>query len=263
MPSVHEIEQALFAWAPKELAGDWDNVGHLVGSPAGEVKRVLVALDITDKVVAEAKRIGADLIVAHHPVLNIRWHSSELNSMLDNTRLGGLLATLIKNDISAICMHTNLDAAQGGVNDVLAGKLGLMDLSPLSEKSGIGRVGTLPHEMSREALLALVKEKLTPNGIRYCAGADRLIRRVAVGGGSCGDMFFQAMEQGCDAFVTADVRYEQFMEADRLGLCLIDAGHYPTEDVICPVLVDYLAERFPALTIVKSSSHREVIEYYL
>ena len=122
MATVCEVEQSLFAWAPRESAMDWDNVGHLVGDPEREVERILVALDITERVVQEAIDLGAQLIVSHHPVMNVRWHEREMQTLRSDTRLGGLLTTLVKNDISAICMHTNLDAADGGVNDCLAKK---------------------------------------------------------------------------------------------------------------------------------------------
>ena len=125
MATVREIEQSLFSWAPRESAMDWDNVGHLVGDPEREVTRVLVALDITERVAQEAVGLGAQLIVSHHPVMNVRWHEREMQTLRPDTRLGGLLTMLVKNDISAICMHTNLDAADGGVNDCLAQKLGL------------------------------------------------------------------------------------------------------------------------------------------
>ncbi len=261
MPTVREIEQALFEAAPGELAGQWDNVGHLVGFPEREVNRVLVALDVTPEVVDEAIRAGVELIVAHHPVMNVRWHEGEMQTLRDDTRLGRLLITMIQNGVSAICMHTNLDAAQGGVNDVLAEALGLENIRPLGD-DGIGRMGELPETMALGDLLALVKERLKPNGIRFC-DAGREIRTVAVGGGACGDYFPCALDKGADAFVTSDVKYNQFLDAKALGLTIIDAGHYPTEDVVCPALVDYLRERFPGLEVEKSVSHREVIEYYV
>lgn len=261
MPTVHEIEQALYELAPRDLAQSWDNVGLLVGEPDREVSRILVALDVTEQVAAEARDMGAGLIVAHHPVMNIHWHERELQTLRDDTRLGKLLMSLVKTGVSAICMHTNLDSAQGGVNDALAGALGLEEIECFSD-DGIGRVGILPEAVELPAFLRRVKEGLRPNGIRY-VDAGKAVHRVAVGGGACGDYFRRAVEMGCDTFVTADVKYDQFLDAKALGLNLIDAGHYPTEDVVCPVLIRWLEERFPSLTIVKSASHREVIQYYV
>ena len=84
-----------------------------------------------------------------------------------------------------------------------------------------------------------------------------------MGGGACADALYTAVERGCDAFVTADVKYHHFLDAEALGLSLIDAGHFPTEDVVCPVLERFLLERFPDLVVQKSITHREVVEYYV
>ena len=127
---------------------------------------------------------------------------------------------------------------------------------------GIVRMGLLPEEMPLPDFLALVRERLRPNGIRFADGG-RPVRRVAVGGGACGEFFAAAAEQGCDAFVTADVKYNQFMDAAGLGLSILDAGHFPTEDVVCAVLAQFLQEQFPALEIIKSVSHREIVQYYV
>ena len=259
MATVHEIEQRLFSWAPRESAMDWDNVGHLVGDPEQEVERILVALDITERVVQEAIDCGAQLIVSHHPVMNVRWHEREMQTLRPDTRLGGVLTALVKNDISAICMHTNLDAADGGVNDCLAKKLGLNDVFLLNDEK-IGRIGTLSCEKGLEEFLRDVIELLGCDGLRYCRGSGR-VHRVAVGGGACGEYIPQAIAQGCDTFVTSDLRYNDFL--DTRGLNLIDAGHFPTENVVCPAVKTYLEEHFPEVKTVISTSHRDVIQYYL
>ena len=152
MITVRDIEQFLYDWAPPDTAESWDNVGLLVGRPDRPVRRVLVALDVTPAVAAEAAELGADLIVAHHPVMNVRWHEREMQTLRDDTRLGGLLTCLVRQDLSVICMHTNLDAAEGGVNDCLAQKLGLSGTSPLNEQK-IGRIGTLSCEIPLEQFL--------------------------------------------------------------------------------------------------------------
>ena len=118
MITVQQVEQSLFDWAPRHLAESWDNVGHLVGDPGREVHRILVSLDITEQVVQEAVDGGFDLIVSHHPVMNCTWYP--LQTLRTDDRQGRILTKLAENRISAICMHTNLDAADGGVNDVLA-----------------------------------------------------------------------------------------------------------------------------------------------
>ena len=258
MPTVHEIERALFQWAPKDLAQSWDNVGLLVGEPEQEVRRVLVALDVTEAVAREAAEKDCQLIAAHHPVMNCAW--SPVQSIRSDTLQGKLLMDLVRSNVAAICMHTNLDAAQGGVNDVLAARLGLARVEKLGDEEGIGRVGTLPASLSDRAFLTLVRDRLKPNGLRF-SGGGRSVQRVAVGGGACGDMFPLAVEKGCDAFVTADVKYNQFLDARDLGVNLIDAGHYPTENVVCPVLVQKLREAFPEVEVLPTDRHKEVFSY--
>ena len=256
MTTVRQIEQALFDWAPCALAADWDNVGHLVGDPDREVRRVLVSLDITEPVVREAAEGGFDLIVSHHPVMNCTWHP--VQTLRTDDRQGRVLTELVRHNIAAICMHTNLDAAEGGVNDVLARTLGLEDLEMLTEEK-IGRVGTLKCELPLVEFLPFVIKSLGCHGLRYVS-CGKNVHRVAVGGGACGCYIPQAIAAGCDTFVTSDLKYNDFLDTE--GINLIDAGHFPTENVICGPLAAYLRRAFPAATVSVSAAHSsEVIQY--
>ena len=256
MITVQQVEQKLFDWAPRQLAESWDNVGHLVGDPDREVCCILVSLDITERVVQEAADGGFDLIVSHHPVMNCTWHP--VQTLRTDDRQGRILTKLTENRISAICMHTNLDAAEGGVNDVLAQKLGLEGLAPLTEEK-IGRIGTLKCEMPLVEFTRFVIESLGCNGLRY-TDCGKPVHRVAVGGGACGDYIPQAIAAGCDTFVTSDLRYHDFLDTTELHL--IDAGHFPTEDVICEPLVTYLQRAFPTAIVMKTAAHDcETIQY--
>ena len=256
MITVQQVEQKLFDWAPRQLAESWDNVGHLVGDPDREVRRILVSLDITERVVQEAADGGFDLIVSHHPVMNCTWHP--VQTLRTDDRQGRILTKLTENRISAICMHTNLDAAEGGVNDVLAQTLGLEGLTPLTEEK-IGRIGTLKCEMPLVEFTRFVIESLGCNGLRY-TDCGKPVHRVAVGGGACGDYIPQAIAAGCDTFVTSDLRYHDFLDTTELHL--IDAGHFPTEDVICEPLVTYLQRAFPTAIVMKTAAHDcETIQY--
>ena len=145
MPTVREIEQALFRLAPKEGAMDWDNVGQLLGDPEAEVRRVLVALDITEAVADEAIAENCQLIVSHHPVMNCKW--LPVQTVRQDTPQGHLLLKILRSGLSAICMHTNLDVAPGGVNDALAAALGLEDPGPLGDPEGLCRMGTLAEHL--------------------------------------------------------------------------------------------------------------------
>ena len=256
MTTVREIESFLYGWAPRELAESWDNVGLLVGDPDAAVERVLVALDITPQVAEEALERGCQLIVAHHPVMNCAWHP--VQTVRADDRQGRTLTALLRGGVAAICMHTNLDAAEGGVNDILAEKLGLTQPEMLTEEK-IGRIGTLKCEIPLVEFTHSVRELLRCNGLRY-VDAGRPVHRVAVGGGACGCYIPQAIAAGCDTFVTSDLKYNDFLDTERLNL--IDAGHFPTENVVCPALRDRLAEAFPAVDVLCSTSHsREIIQY--
>lgn len=254
MATVNDIYAFLNALAPVRYQMDFDNAGFLAGDGRAAVKKALLALDITDDVIAEAVELRAQLIVSHHPLI-----FTPLRRATTDDLTGRKVLTLAGYGISAICMHTNLDAADGGVNDCLAKKLGLNDVFLLNDEK-IGRIGTLSCEKGLEEFLRDVIELLGCGGLRYCRGSGR-VHRVAVGGGACGEYIPQAIAQGCDTFVTSDLRYNDFL--DTRGLNLIDAGHFPTENVVCPTVKAYLEEHFPEVKTVISTSHRDVIQYYL
>ena len=247
MVTVNDVTQMMFRWAPPELAMDWDNVGLLVGRGDREVHRVLVALDVSPDVAAEAAETGADLIVSHHPVMNIRWHAQQMQTLREDTRLGGLLTELVKRDISAICMHTNLDEAEDGVDDTLVETLGLTPECHLAEGT-IGHVSILPEPMALQDFLCVVKEKLHANGLRYC-DSGRPVHRIATGCGSCGEYLADAIKAGCDTFITGDEKYSVMIDALGQGINLIDAGHYPTENPIVAKLQRKLQAQFPEIHV--------------
>ena len=264
MATVREIYQYLDGLAPFSLQMDFDNAGFLVGRGDRTVDKVLVSLDITEEVVAEAAQLGCQLIVSHHPVIFF-----PAKSVTDATPDGRILLSLVEHNIAAVCAHTNLDAVCGGVNDALARKLGLTNIEQLKQDGvdssgrpyGIGRVGnTAGVPMYAPAFAAFVKETLGANGVRF-VDARRPVRRVAVGGGACADMLKDALALGCDTFVTADVKYNGFLDAKALGVNLIDAGHYPTEQVVVPVLAKWLTGGFPKVEVLTTQTHKEVFSY--
>ena len=261
MAAVKEIYQFLDQIAPFSLQMDFDNAGFLVGRGEAQVRRILVVLDITAPVAEEAGRLGCQLVVSHHPVI---FHPAR--SVTDETVTGRVLLTLIEHGLAAICAHTNLDAVRGGVNDCLAEALQLTQVEQLHQDGtdpaghpyGIGRVGLAHRDgLSAAEYAAFVKERLGAACVRYADGG-RPVSRVAVGGGSCGSMLADARAAGCDTFVTADVKYDQYLEAKALGITLMDAGHYATENVVCAPLADQIARRFPDVQVVLSQVHREV-----
>ena len=262
MTTVGEVFAFLQEKAPFELQEEFDNAGFLVGREEAPVSKILVALDITEQVVQEAAEQGAQLIVSHHPVI-----FGGAKSVTDQTVTGRVLLALAENHIAAICAHTNLDAVEGGVNDALALRLGLADIRQLKQEGvdgqgrpyGIGRVGCVSEQPLYDFAMA-VKRLLGANGIRLVDGG-RPVHHVAVGGGACAEFMSDALAQGCDTFVTSDVKYHQFLEARALGLSLVDAGHFPTENVVCSVLQGWLSKAFPQVSVAVSQRHTEVFSY--
>lgn len=262
MTTVGEVFAFLQEKAPFELQEGFDNAGFLVGRGRAAVDSILVSLDITEQVVQEAHELGAQLIVAHHPII-----FGGVKSVTDQTPTGRILLAMMEHHISAICAHTNLDAVEGGVNDALAQRIGLTEIGQLSQSGvdaqgrpyGIGRAGRVPRQSLHDFALK-VKERLGSHGVRLVDGG-RPVERVAVGGGACASMLNEVLALGCDTFVTSDVKYNQFLDAQAEGLNLIDAGHFPTENVVCPVLKGWLTERFPAVSVAVSQCHHEVFTY--
>ena len=232
---------------------DFDNVGLLAGDPNWEISCAMLSLDITTAVIREAEQHGAGLIISHHPLF------FSLKSATPENEGGKHLLELLTRRIAAICMHTNLDAANGGVNDALAASLHIQDAASF-EPHHILRFGYLEQETALDDFLREVKTALNCDGLRYTGSAP--VRKVAVGGGSCGSMLDEVIRTGCDTFITADIKYDVFLRAAELGLNLIDAEHFNTENVVIPILKTWLAEAFPDLQIL-ISSHRAPEHFFI
>lgn len=264
MTKVNDVLSYLNELAPIELKMDFDNVGLLVGNSDSNVKTVLVALDITDEVIDEAVSIGAQLIVSHHPII-----FEPMKSVLYSDLDGKKIIKLIKNDISAICMHTNLDIADGGVNDALINALGALSDGFLEytgtdtdgTERGCGRIGELKEAMPLSEFLKKCKSSLNANGLRY-HDAGLAVKRIAVMGGAGGGAVELVNSHGCDTYVTSDIKYNNFLDAKELGINLIDADHFCTENVIVPVLQEKLCKRFPDCEIAISKKHEQTAQFY-
>lgn len=261
MTTVADILSFIESIAPRYMAESWDNVGLLCGRKEKVVRKILVALDPFRNVIDAAIEENADLIVTHHPLI----FRDSLMAVNEDTEAGRCVLTLIENGIAAINAHTNLDQAPGGVNDVLAQTLGLTDIRiitpvPGEVPYGLLRCGTVD-EQPLEQFLAAVKANLKCDGLRYVSG-NGTVHRVAVGGGSCADGMFEAKAAGCDTLVTSDAKYNQFRTAFELGLNLIDAGHFHTENPVIPVLAGKLRAAFPDVEVKICESHWDCMKYY-
>ena len=263
MANVADILDYVQTLAPTYMKEDWDNVGLNCGRSDRQVKKILVALDPFADVCEEAKEIGADLLVTHHALI---WRSGFVT---DADEQGRNTLFLIENGIAHINAHTNLDCVPGGVNDILAEKLGLENIKVIAPKGtddegrpwGLLRQGVVMLQ-PLEQFLAAIKAALGCEGLRY-VNAGKPVCRVAVGGGACAGEMAQAVAAGCDTFVTADVRYNHFWDAKSMGLNLIDAGHFHTENPVCAHVAEKLQEAFPDVEVVLSEVHRDCAKFFL
>jgi dinuclear metal center YbgI/SA1388 family protein len=177
---------------PKHLASDWDNVGLLAGKETNDIKTVLVTLDITPKVVEEAVKMKADLILSHHPLL----FGGVKNFREDNEKMN-MYVKIIRNNISVYSAHTNMDTAKNGINQRLAELFEFSDIEVLEDETGLGRIGNIK-EIKLKDFCKIAKEKLNTPNLRVSGNLDSTIKRVAVGSGSCGDYIPLAIKKGAD-----------------------------------------------------------------
>ena len=234
--TVQEIFNCLCRLAPLETALSFDNPGLLVGDAAQQVKRAVVCLDCTTGVIEQAVEMGAQLIITHHPVL-----FTPLKAVTENA-VDSRVYRCVQAGISVISMHTNLDSADGGVNDCLAAALGLKNMKKIADAEGFCfRAGMLAGPLTAKQLALLVQKNL--NGTVRYTGGSKTISCVAVCGGSGADQMARAIESGADALVTADVRHNYFIEAIERDFTLIDAGHYKTENTVIQPLCKFLQQQ--------------------
>ena len=233
-PTVNDIYNFIDGIAPFSAQCEWDNSGLIVGNKNQQVKKIGVVLDITSDAVKAAKQMGCDLIISHHPVI----FRATKNFLADNAAY-----QLAANGISAICAHTSLDIANGGVNDSLACALGFESAYPLSDngEEAMIRIAEIS-PVSAEELAKSVADKLK-TGVRT-ADCGKSITKVALCGGAGGDFINAVAESGCDAYITGDISHHEFLDALELGLTLIAAGHFETENPVVASLAKKIKDEF-------------------
>ncbi|MGA4848576.1 Nif3-like dinuclear metal center hexameric protein [Streptomyces sp. G5(2025)] len=251
MPRLSEVIAALDALWPADLAESWDAVGTVCGDPDAEVSRVLFAVDPVQEIADEAVRLGAQLLVTHHPL-----YLRGTTTVAASTFKGRVVHDLIKNGVALHVAHTNADRADPGVSDALAGALDLRVVRPLVPdptdrhgRRGLGRICELEHPLTLAELAERAAKRLpaTAQGIRAAGDPDALIRTVAVSGGSGDSLFDDVRAAGVDAFLTADLRHHPASEArERTPLALLDAAHWATEWPWCELAaaqLDQISDR--------------------
>ena len=233
---IAEVMKVMNELAPLRLQEAWDNPGLLIGDPRASAAKIMVTLDVTLENAAYAAENGIDLIISHHPVI-----FGGIKSIRTDTYDGALFSSLLTHKTAVYSAHTNLDSAFGGVNDVLAARLRLRDVTPLktTDTEVMGRIGSLPQKTRACEFLEFMKKESALPVLPYAGDATKEIFRVALCGGAAASFLGDAAAAGADLYVTGDVKYHDAQNAVKQGILIADAGHYGSE---IPVVYD-LAKR--------------------
>ena len=233
---IKDIYDFLDSVAPFDTAAEWDNTGLSVGSLHSEVKKVLVSLDVTNSVIDKATKIGADLVLTHHPLIF---------SPVSEIENGSVLYNAVKSGLTFISSHTCLDKASGGVNDCLAEATGIKNLrvSDIDEFLEIGEI----EPCNADEFAGRVKSAL--GGKVTYTDNGRIIKTVALCSGSGGDLVSVAAMEGADALLTGEAKHHEYLESKAQGIALFSAGHYETENIICEKLRNLLNNKFSELEV--------------
>ncbi|MBQ7835150.1 MAG: Nif3-like dinuclear metal center hexameric protein [Ruminiclostridium sp.] len=256
---VRDVYSYINEIAPFNTQDAFDNSGLLTGSMDKEVEKIAVCLDITNEIVDECVKTGVDLIVAHHPVI-----FKKLSCIEENTPVCGL----VRNNIAAICVHTPIDMAKGGISDIMFELMGfgspdgaeVLHVIHRDKNLGYGKIAELEFGISAQYLAETAKEAFNCTSVKYVDGG-KTINRVAVCSGAGSDEVYTAMEKGVDAIITGDVKWHAFVDAKNAGLTVVDAGHYHTETIVCTYLLDLLNNKFPDAEIFIPINNEDVCEY--
>lgn len=256
-----QIIDILNTLAPEFLIDSWDNSGLQIGSQEIKVEKILISLDLSKDALDLAIEEKVNMIVTHHPFL-----FTKLTKISLDDEKGKMIRDIIKNDITVVSMHTNLDICEGGVNDALCEKLDIKNKNPLSEflvdKShsniqyndcktyGYGRIGEIEEEMTLLEFSNKVNEKLNCHDLRVYGKLDKVIKKVAVCGGSGAGFIKDAYKAKVDAYVTGDIKYHDAQLAKELGVVLLDAGHFETERIAVDLLKEYLNKNTEEIEII-------------
>ena len=248
-----DIIAVLEELSPPSFAMEWDNSGLLVGDRMNEVERVLIAVDATDEVIDEAIRVGADMLLTHHPLI-----FGKINRVCSDDLIGRRILKLAENKIVLYCMHTNFDVM--GMADAAAEEIELVNSSVLEvtyedeiSKEGIGRFGKLRNPQNLETIAEFVKGKFRLPFVTVYGDLEKEIEIAAISTGSGKSMIPRAIEKKCDVIITGDIDYHTALDAVSMGLCIIDAGHFGLEKIFIPYIADYLKRELPSLDAIKST----------
>lgn len=236
---LFEIIEKINSHYPPCLAYDWDNPGLIFGRKEQTVNKILVSLDITEEVIKEAAQKSANLVISHHPLI-----FSGIKSVNEDTRVGKILLFAAEHNISLFCTHTNMDTAENGINTYLAKLLNMentefIEKNPDFENAGLGKIGTVT-PTTLASLAKKVKTVLNTPFVRICGNEEQPIQKIAVASGSCSELIPTAVSLGADVIITGDLKYHTCLDYTSETFSVIDAGHFPTENIVKNMFAEIL-----------------------
>ena len=272
MPLLKEIAACLESIAPLEYQEDYDNSGLQLGDPQKEVNSALLTLDITENVVDEAISLKADIIISHHPLI-----FSGIKKITGDSPVERIINRCIINNIAVYSCHTNIDSTIPGVSEYAGRKMGLINgkiLAPRKEKPtydlfaiqnedpkvGLGWIGYLTEPVNEDTFLNMVKKLFNTGALRYSTPIGHPVHKVAFCGGSGAEFIPNAISAGADAYITSDIKYHAFQQAEN-KLLLIDAGHFETEQFTKALFHDVLTKKFYNFALHISKTKTNPINY--
>lgn len=249
---IKEIISELEKLFPKKNAEDWDNVGFLVGDIEDEIKGVIVTLDVDEESIEKAISEGANLIIAHHPMI-----FNGIKNIDFKNPVSRKIKMLIKNDINVYCTHTNIDSTIGGLNDFIVKKLGIETskiLAPSVDKiNGIGRYYKLDREFTIDEYCKFVKSRLGLEDMSlYSKDKNKKCSKIAFVNGSGAEFWKKAKFYNCDLLITGDAKYHTVYDALESGISILDLGHYESEKEFMELMQEILKSIFPNLMVYKN-----------
>ena len=263
---IREITEAIEQYAPLRLQEEWDNAGIQVGDPEADITGVLLCTDATEAVVAEAIERGMNLVISHHPLI---FHG--LKKIMGRTPVERTVAMAIKHDITIYSAHTNMDSAWQGVSFRMADKIGMTDVEFLdgnrvdpygdaaSTSAGCGVIGDIDPTPARD-VLQRVKQAFEVGAVRYSGDASRVITRVALCGGAGGFLLDKAVEQGAQLYVSADMRYHDFLENNQ-RILVADIGHYESEHYTKEIFLEIIQKKNPTFAVAFAKNETNQVNY--
>ena len=261
MIKVNNIIKEMELLAPTNKKEDNDNDGIMLGDKFKEVKKVLLALDCTLKVIEEAKKENVELIITHHPLIFKR-----PSSITTDTLQGKKIIELIKNDISLYSSHTNLDSVENGLNDTIVSILGfdnfkILEKNKRDDKAGLGRIVSLNESIQLEDLISKIKKSLNINNLRVVKGKDK-VNKIAIINGSGQDFIGKAVALGADCIITGDTTYHFASDYKEMEISILDVGHFASEQITFFNVMENLKEKFKDVEFITSTVEEDPFSFY-